>query len=189
MSNPPALPSYVEVTNALKKTPAKFNAAQVHGLFCGLICGTSGKQNERWEKLLLEDIKEQNSREILQGLYETSYHLMSEFSFEFTLLLPADTKDINERTEALGLWCQGFLAGLKQTHIPIEHREPGEVTDAIDDIVEIAQVNFGEIPANDEEESAYFELVEYVRLAALMIFQDIKSDDTQKETDTNKFLH
>jgi uncharacterized protein YgfB (UPF0149 family) len=46
----------------------------------------------------------------------------------------------------------------------------------LDDITEISEINFGDIAENDEDESAYFELVEYVRLSVLMIFHELKID-------------
>jgi uncharacterized protein YgfB (UPF0149 family) len=178
MSHTPILPTYSEISSILKKTPEKYNASQLHGLLCGLMCGTLGKDAQHWQTL--------TGHPIIQQLYETTYQQLSEFSFEFALLLPSDTKDINLRTESLGLWCQGFLAGLKQVHVRLTQREPGEITDALNDITEIAQVGFGDIKANSEEETAYCELVEYVRLAILMLFQELRSKENPGEND---FLH
>lgn len=185
MSTIPALPTYKEVTSALKNTPAKYHAAQVHGLMCGLICATSGKNDDHWQKQFLTE-ENKKSVEILQQLYETSYHQLSDFSFEFVLLLPEDTTDINQRAESLGLWCQGFLTGLEQGNVPITNRPMSEVTEAINDLVEISQVNYGDIAENDEDETAYFELVEYVRLAVLMIFQELRPVTPPAQ---NKSLH
>ena len=114
---------------------------------------------------------------------------MSEFSFEFTLLLPEDTADINFRTEALGLWCQGFLTGLNQSKIPIEEITSPEVTDALNDIMEVAQVEFGDIPSTDEDETAYYELVEYVRLVVLMVYHELKSSPLIERGDNDDLLH
>lgn len=189
MSTTSSFPTYKEVATALKKSPANYNAAQVHGLMCGLICATSGKSNTRWEPIILGNEKDPQMREILQRLYETSYHQMSEFSFEFGLLLPDDKIDINERTEALGLWCQGFLTGLEQGKVPIENREPSEVTETIEDLIEISQVNYGDLTSSDEDETAYFELVEYVRLAALMIFHELNADTMPGLLSDNNSLH
>jgi len=183
MSYTTQLPSYTELTEALQKTQSEFDAAQVHGLLCGFICGTSGELDAQWEKLVAGSKKNSNTHVLLQELYETSYHQLSEFSFEFSLLLPDDGNDINTRTESLGLWCQGFLAGLRQANVQIENREPSEMTEALDDIIEIAQVSYGDISENEDDESAYFELLEYVRLAVLMIYHELKSDNLPADTD------
>lgn len=189
MNQIPAQPSYTEIADALANTHSTFDAAQVHGLFCGYICATSGKMDTRWEKTVLGKTKNPASRELLQQLYEVSYHQMSEFSFEFSLVLPEDDTDINTRTEALGLWCQGFLSGLEQCQVPLKNREDSDVTETLNDIIEIAQVNYGDIAENEEDETAYFELVEYVRLGALMIFQDLKAANPNQTSDESNQLH
>ncbi len=173
MTTAPSLPTYKEIQSALKKIPGAYHAAQVHGMMCGLICAGATKKDTHWKMALDEIKKYKKSEEMLQMLYETSYDLLMQFSFEFNLLLPEDKKSINQRAESLGLWCQGFLMGLQRGNIPIEEREPSEITEALNDIIEISQVNYSEIIDNEEDEVAYFELVEYVRLAALMIFHEL----------------
>ena len=56
------------------------------------------------------------------------------------------------------------MAGLQNADIPIENHASETLTEALDDIIEIAQVNYDEISATEEDEAAYFELVEHVRL-------------------------
>ena len=53
--------------------------------------------------------------------------------------------------------------------------------DAINDITEIAQVSFGDIKADDTAETDYCELVEYVRLAILMIYQELNTPPTKSK--------
>jgi uncharacterized protein YgfB (UPF0149 family) len=189
MENSSSLPSYSEMITALQSEETPFLPAQAHGYICGLLCGTSGKIDNSWQNKILGDQKKRRAREMLQEVFETSYHLISEFSFEFTLILPDDKADINLRTEGLGSWCQGFLSGLKQCRIPLEDREPGEVTDALSDITEIANVNFGDIKTTDEDEMAYFELVEYVRLAVLMIFHEFSTPNAEDSIDNGNWTH
>lgn len=182
MTGAPTLPSYQDIVTALKSADSDFDASQLHGLFCGIICATSGEQQTAlWMRLVFGKEKPVNRLEELERLYEMSYHLLSEFSFEFVLLLPEDTKDINLRTEELGLWCQGFLAGLEQFHAAISAKASEDAKDALNDIIEIAQVNFGDLTDSDQDESAYFELVEYVRLSVLMVFQELKPDKPNDE--------
>lgn len=181
MTDVPSLPSFTEVKNALKKS--NFHPSTAHGIMCGLICALSKKEVD-WESLLHLDKKNKKAQELLQLVCDVSFKQMNEFSFEFSLLLPSDKIDINVRTESLGLWCQGFLTGLQHGHVPLSGRDPGEVTEALQDLVEIAQVNFGEITQNEEDESAYFELVEYVRLAILMIFQELSEKKLLRKNDT-----
>jgi len=184
MTDTPMLPSYQEIVKALKSAQSDFDASQLHGLFCGLICATSGEQkDDLWKQLVFGEDKPSKGLEDLERLYEMSYHLLSEFSFEFVLLLPGDTKEIALRTEKLGLWCQGFLAGLEQFDSIVSMKATEDAKDALNDIIEIAQVNFDDITDSDDDESAYFELVEYVRLSVLMIFQDLRAENSDDESE------
>ena len=178
------LPSYAELNEALSTAQSGYQASQVHGLLCGLLCGNPETHPE-WERLVLGPKKSKLVHALLQSMYEVSAKQLQEFSFEFHLLLPDDDQDIHVRTEALGLWCQGFLTGLKLTQIAIANREPGEVTDALNDIIEIAKINYEDTEENDDNEGAYLELMEYVRLAVLMIYQELRQEPRSKANDKN----
>lgn len=186
------LPSYTELAEALQGTDSTCNPAEAHGIICGLICATSGELAKDWQKMIVGPKKDAHCSNILQDLMEASYHEMSDFSFEFSLVLPDDSIDINARTETLGLWCQGFLTGLQQSSTPIEEFASDDVNDALNDIVEIAQVNYGDISDTDEDETAYYELVEYVRLVVLMVYHEmnntesIASDDDDENEDDDE---
>lgn len=173
MSQSPILPSYTELAMVLHKNQPETHPAQIHGLICGYLCVLADKMKDLF---FSGANKNHELKEILSQVYEGTYRQLSEFSFEFNLLLPDDDTDINIRAEALGLWSQGFLTGLSNSGISIENHEHANVKEAMDDIVEIANINFGDIVANEEDESAYFELVEYVRLSVLMIFHELRPD-------------
>lgn len=180
MSQTPTLIDYDELEKTLASVEATFTASEAHGFICGVLAATGGKLDSSWIKVISGKSKSVALREQLLELFETSFHLLNEFSFEFTLLLPDDQIDINKRSECLGMWCQGFLTGLQKHNIPLKNREPGEVTEALDDITEISQISFGDIAQNDEDENAYFELVEYVRLAVLMLFHELNTREEPK---------
>lgn len=182
------LPSYSDLTTIFQKIQPNSHVAQIHGLLCGSLCSKIDNEIDLWKEVFPNIKKSRKGQQALKEIYETSYHQLSEFSFEFELLLPNDQVDINVRAEALGLWCQGFLTGLDQAHITIQNRPDDEVKEALDDIVDIAKINFGDIASNDEDEQAYFELLEYVRLSVLMIFHEIKNTPTENESDDN-ILH
>lgn len=176
MSITTSAPDYEEITKALQDLQTPYHTTQIHGLICGFICGTSGNTHFNWQDITKNNTQHQEAITALERLYEFSYQHISEFSFEFNLLLPEDDTDLGSRTEALGLWCQGFLSGLNQTQANFDNA-PEEITETLEDLTEIAQVNFEDMTENEEDETAYFELNEYVRLAVLMIFHELKSGD------------
>jgi len=186
-----SLPSYAELTILLNEIEPGLHPAEAHGLLCGYLCliPYPEKSNPDFEKLFLHDKKNKKAHTILSQLSEASYHSLSQFSFEFSLILPDDDTDINTRTEALGLWCQGFLTGLAQSSTPLQNHAKDEITEALSDLTEIAQINFGDIPANEEDETAYFELVEYVRLTTLMFFNELQPNSVPQKVAKNPLLH
>ncbi|MCD6038992.1 MAG: hypothetical protein K0S27_392 [Gammaproteobacteria bacterium] len=185
------LPSHAELSHFLNKIQPTLQPAEMHGLLCGYLCITSNpeKFDSKFEHLLVLDKKNKEARQILKQLYQTSYPSLSQFSFEFSLILPEEDTDINIRTEALGLWCQGFLTGLAQSPTSLQNYPEQDIREALGDLTEIAQIDFGHIPANEEDEKAYFELVEYVRLTVLMFFNTLQINHTSQETPNPVLLH
>jgi uncharacterized protein len=184
-----AMPTYREIHQSLSKTALKLHASQVHGLICGILCGNA-KSEAAWEALVTGGETLPKTHDLLQALYDASAKQLSDFLFELQLLLPADSEVLSARAEALTLWCQGFLTGLKLVQVPIMDREPSEMTEAINDMIAIAKMNYEDVVANEEDEGAYAELVEYVRIAAIYIYQDRHDTDAiQGDPNAANHLH
>jgi yecA family protein len=173
---PIILPEFTDLTTALSHTELKLHASQVHGLITGVLCGNFD-QDTAWEEIVMGEKLTGDTREILQGLYDATAAQLVDYLFEFQMVLPADDDDLPLRAEALGVWCQGYLTGLKVAGVPVTDREPSELTEAIDDLIEIAKMNYDEVTASEEDEAAYAELVEYVRVAVIFIYQDLREDN------------
>ncbi len=184
-----SLPTFRELNQALSKTTLKLHPSQVHGLVSGVICGNP-KSTAAWEELVTGGEDPAPTHEVLQELYDSSAKQLEDFLFEFQLLLPADSEDLPTRAEALTLWCQGMLTGLKLAQVQIVDREASEMTEAINDLIEIAKMNYEDVVANEEDEAAYAELVEYVRVAIILIYQDMREAETSKKSaNSSNHLH
>lgn len=176
-----ALPSFRELEQALDKTALRLHPSQVHGLVCGILCGHPNSRTTAWEELITGGTESGKTHQLLQTLYNNSAQQLANFLFEFELILPSDKDELTVRAEALTLWCQGMLTGLKLAQVPIVDREPGDVTEAIDDLIEIAKMNYEEVVSSEEDETAYVELVEYVRMAVTLIYQERHEKRTSGE--------
>ncbi len=184
-----SLPTYQNLSRALDQTSFKLHPSQAHGLVCGLLCGNS-KDTAAWEQWVTGGEETQYTHEILQKLYDASLKQMNEVLFDFQLLLPPDKEALPVRAEALTLWCQGALTGLKLAQVQLVGRESGETTEAINDLIEIAKMNFEEVVSSEEDESAYTELVEYVRVAVILIYQNLHAATAaQQPTNATGHLH
>ena len=181
---PISLPNYIDLQTVLSQTDLKSHPSQVHGLICGMMCGTHNLSSA-WQQLVAGEEAAPAVQEILQALYEGTWRQLKDFLFELQLMLPADEASLQERAEALTLWAQGFLTGLKLAQVPIVDREASDVTEAINDLVEIAKMKYEAVVDTEDDELAYVELVEYVRVAVIYIYQDLQDDVDAFEVGVN----
>lgn len=187
-----ALPDYNDLNHILHKTTLKLHPSQVHGLSCGMLCGQQPNESV-FEELVtgaVADAKEaKKAHDLLKSLYEISKKQLEDFLFDFELLLPDDSESLTLRAEALTLWSQGFLTGLKMVDIAIVNLDASEMSEAINDLVEIAKMNYEDVVDSEEDEAAYIELVEFVRMAVILIYQDVKNREMKANNAVDSHLH
>jgi hypothetical protein len=111
-------------------------------------------------------------------LYTVTAAALEDEEFDFHPLLPDDDDDIVARTAALAAWSRGFLAGFAHMtagtgKAPATLSE--DSSEILKDFANIAQAGVDEGEAGDEAESAYMELVEYLRFAALNVYMDTRA--------------
>lgn len=104
-------------------------------------------------------------------LYGYTIDELEDNQLNFMPLLPDDEDPLIARLGSLAEWCSGFLAGFGTSGSRKVEDFNEEVLDALRDIQQISQVD-SEIEEEEEGEAAYFEVLEYVRMAALMIFTE-----------------
>jgi hypothetical protein len=101
---------------------------------------------------------------------------LAERQSQFMPLLPDDSFATTLRTEALGNWCEGFLHGLVSGEHSTDVRsriaaEP--LSDIIRDLLEITRAAVDENEDRESNEEAYVELVEYIRVAAQLAYEEL----------------
>jgi uncharacterized protein YgfB (UPF0149 family) len=92
---------------------------------------------------------------------------------EFEPLLPDDESPLNGRANALALWCTGFLYGLGTGHISDLEALNGDVGEIVRDFTEISRATGDDAEADESNEQAYAELVEFIRVAAQVVFEEL----------------
>jgi uncharacterized protein YgfB (UPF0149 family) len=154
--------------------------AESHGLLCGLACREPGRDAAFFlEQLAAMRLVIDPGEALQAALVEAWQSTLAQYEdeeFGFSLWLPDDDEPLEDRTVALGRWCSGFLAGLgsggQLDALSDEARE------AIGDLQEIARAELSAPGAagsqSEEDESAYAEIVEYVRVVALVLREDFR---------------
>ena len=80
------------------------------------------------------------------------------------------------RTAALAHWCEGFLHGLVSAKhgAALKERLSAEpLADVIKDMLQLTRAGLDEESDAETNDVAYFELVEYVRVAAQLSYEEL----------------
>jgi uncharacterized protein YgfB (UPF0149 family) len=109
---------------------------------------------------------------VLLGLYNATVAALSGGDMDFDILIPGDDRPIEERTQALTLWCTGFLYGLG-TSAADPQRLPGELGEIVRDLTEITHADVDSSDTPEANESALAELVEFVRIGVQLVFDEL----------------
>lgn len=167
-------PDYSDIHQLLSDQRSLADAAEAHGTLTGGLCATVDYGFEDWlREILPEGRADPATAAALEQLYAVTADSLGGTDMEFEPLLPSDAQPIAARTTALAEWCQGFLYGLGAGSIADAGRLPGEVGEFVRDLAQItcASVDAGE--SEDSNESAYTELVEFVRVGVQLLFEEL----------------
>lgn len=174
-------PEHDKLDALLRRCGATWNASQAHGFLCSRIAvrGT-GARSEWLDQLTAgadnDKILQDECAAILDELFSNTWRQLAERQSGFVPLLPEDARPATERADALAHWCEGFLHGLVSGPHPESLRmqlatEP--LSDIIKDMLEITRATVDEEMEEEDNEEAYVELVEYIRVAAQLAFEEL----------------
>jgi len=171
---------YYELEAELKKLETTASTEEAHGILVGQLCGGNKLEGLSWLKQYLPDVGVKrdpwdDTREWFYALRKFVLEDLSDPEFSFQLLLPDDDEPLSRRLSAVGEWCSGFLAGFGTTGERDEKQYPDDVRSTFRDFSSISQIDSEvEVGGEDEEEQEkdYFEVVEYIRMATLLVFNE-----------------
>ena len=167
-------PDYRHIQQLLTHARSLTDAAEAHGTLTGCLCGAAAYRFEDWlREILPEGRAEPEASETLYSLYTATAGALLQPDMDFELLLPSDAQPIDARTNALAEWCQGFLYGLGAGTIPDASRLPGDAGELVRDFAEITHAGVDEGQGEETNESAYAELVEFVRVGVQLLFEEL----------------
>jgi len=187
---------------ALRQCGASWDAAQTHGLLSGCLSIAGTESGFAWLSQVLQDTDEgstmRNECEVmLSTLFETTYRQLADRQSEFVPLLPDEQDSTADRTAALARWCEGFLHGLVSSEhgdVLKEQLSADPLADIIKDMLQITRATVDEECDEQTNENAYAELVEYLRVAAQLTFEELaefrRSTDCGEQPDIDtEVLH
>jgi uncharacterized protein YgfB (UPF0149 family) len=163
-----------------------------HGALCGALCVKGAQDIDVVQLLdagndrpLSPDVQAQ---QVLARLREQALLSLQDGEVGFKPLLPDDEAELPVRIAALVAWCEGFLFGLS-SRPNLDFKSCSE--EAREIIEDFAQFTRASIDGSDNvelEETAYAELVEYIRVGAQLIYMDLRPRPTP-DPQASKQLH
>ena len=171
--------TYEQLQGALQSADADSSAAESHGAICGIICASGPVDAMLWLEQLLGEgntvsASAQSAQRLLTELYSESLLHLDDGDLGLVLLLPDDNAPLPQRSQALGEWCRGFLFGLALGGVSEDQAEKGDLAEIMHDFYEVSNTRFEHEVADEDEESAYAEIVEYVRMSVLLCREELR---------------
>ena len=171
--------AFHDLDETLRRAGTACDAAESHGTLCGALC--AGLDSDApWLEHILDEATgtpeaQRRCREALLALRDSTHGQLAGGSLEFAPLLPDDELGLADRTDALSEWCQGFLFGLGLAGDRLKLDELGDETgEILKDISQISQAGF-EGEDTEEDETAYAEIVEYVRMGVQLLYEELQA--------------
>lgn len=177
--------NFNDIANAFVLANLMGSPAELHGVLCGRVSGGQKLSEDELLSVVGELLEVDLERvedlgDMLPELYQYTLGQICSSGFEFLPLLPDDEFPLNQRLASLSEWCQGFLFGLGNSGLSVKTELTGDIADALSDLASISQVSsLEEEDGEEEDEVSYAELVEYVRVAVLLIYAELNSAEDQ----------
>jgi len=182
-------PDISQLEGLLFDVDAMLGATESHGALCGMLCAQGATEAAQWMLQVLGEHEEtssalQQAGKLLIQIHQLSVEQMNDSNVDFDLMLPDDDEPLESRVEALGVWCQGFVYGLAVGGVKEDTDLPEDSKELIKDILEISRAGYiaddeAELNAmaegdGEEDEVAFMEVTEYVRMGALLIYEELQ---------------
>ena len=167
--------TYDELVQPLVAGGSVVGAAELHGCVSGALCAEPGIRSSDWVAEALPGHENAAIVAALQApvqvMIEQTRAALAGSDMAFAPLLPPEDVALEERIAALAAWCDGFLYGIGRSGSL--GQPPGTVDEIIRDLGEIARAAIGDEGESEEAERDYTELVEFVRAAVQLAFEEL----------------
>jgi uncharacterized protein YgfB (UPF0149 family) len=184
--------TYDEFERVLRDARAVPEPAEAHGTLAGALCSSRDYGLIEWlHEILPDDSPDEDALKssVLQNVYNTMVSTLAGNEADFAPLLPDDESPLSERADALSLWCQGFLYGLGSGPASDPAKVSTEAGEIIRDLTEITHVGVEAEEQNEENEVAFAEVVEFVRVGVQILFVEFAPARGQEAAPDAGSLH
>lgn len=181
---------FQELNEILQDIGALLSAAETHGLIIGQMCSQSERELAGWIMDIYEmvdatePLQEKDELVLRSVIYAAEEDLQSD-ELAFELMLPDAEDDPSVQLEQLVCWCQGFIAGFGlNTSDEMLKGMSDDAKEIVDDLLDISKSDF-EMSDEESDETALFEISEYLRMGVLLLFTECAVSQRKKGAGSN----
>jgi uncharacterized protein YgfB (UPF0149 family) len=184
--------TYDDFERVLRDARALPDPAEAHGTLAGALCSSRDYGLIEWLREILPDDSPDEAAlqsSVLQNVYDAMVRQLGGNEADFQPLLPEDDVPLSERAGALSAWCQGFLYGLGSGTTADPARVSAEAGEIIRDFTEITHVGVEAGDETEENETAFAEVVEFVRVGVQVLFVELAPARGQEPDPVGTSIH
>ncbi|TXH69967.1 MAG: YecA family protein [Thiothrix sp.] len=172
------LPEFYTLEDSLLRVEADFTASEVHGIACAVLAFNNQYTEKAWQAQVLkgdpQDFYIQEARKLLQQLFNTTLTQLNSGELDFELVLAPEQDSLEAQVTSLQKWCQGFAFGLALSGLKTMQDLPEDTRDWVQDVVKIGAAGEMDLQDEDESETAFIELAEFVRVGVLLMNEELQ---------------
>ena len=166
-------PSHRDLAVLLEGARALTDVPEAHDTLAGALCAGGSFGLQEWLGEVFPEGRAGAAQQGMQDLYRWTHESLAAGDLQFEPLLPDDAAPVAARAQALGEFCQGFLYGLGTSALPDPESLPAQAAEIVRDIGAITHVGVDPAESDEENEQAYAELVEFVRVGVQLLFDEL----------------
>jgi uncharacterized protein len=151
------------------------------------MCGGAADPESTWLHQLLPapeagDLQIDEGREALSELARLTREELEASEFGLTLFVPDDTRPLAERAMALYDWVRGFLYAWGT--LDLSGAQPSaETNEILSDFTDVTRMDLDRLDDSEQNEEALTEVSEFIRVAAMTIYQErVVARDRSRES-------
>ena len=164
------LPAWDEVEAALAPLGLALSPAELHGALSGWLAGGGDPGDDWLARVLADETAPRAGAPALRQLRDATARSMEDRELDFRLMLPEEDATLEARGNALFDWCRAFVGGFGLA-AGGQARLSEEGEEALEDLAKLAAAQ-AQSDGDEEDEAAFAELEEFVRIAALLLHGD-----------------
>lgn len=148
---------------AFKGIPELASPSELHGLVMGIVSVAQSPNEAEWQYILQQldfEPLDANALQLLVDEGEDAAAALADDSLDYMPMLPDDQHTLEERVQCLADWCNGVVLGFGLASGQLRTDE----AELLQDLQDVAAVEFEAEDDDEEGEASYTDLVEFVRL-------------------------